>query len=95
MPKKVFHIQPNDYELAEKLAKLFKRYPVLGWDEFEVHWDDYEDKAAINLPILLKICELVGCTPEELYWTPDLDTTGCYYPGDHPELGFRFEVRAL
>lgn len=42
---------------------------------------------------LMGLCDLLQCAPEELFWNPDLDYSGCYYEGDTPDTAIQFEVR--
>jgi DNA-binding Xre family transcriptional regulator len=50
-----------------------------------------DDRPDISLKTLLKVCEILSCRPEELYWNADIESG--YYPGDGVDIEFRFEVR--
>jgi len=80
----------------KELEKLFEGAIVTQLEnENGIVWSVYSydgNYGDFNLSHLLKVCEILKCEPEELFWNPDIDYSGCYY-GEPGDLGLTFSVR--
>ena len=80
---------------AKALAQLFgvivAEHEGGGWALYAPLGQALQFSAAT----LFEACKILECKPEELYWNPDLDHTGCYYDGDIPETVIVLAVRRV
>lgn len=97
MREKPYQPTPEDWEKKRKLDVIFGPCMTAptGPESFRTTFSGYTTYEALTLKTLLRVCEIMECTPEELFWNPDLDYSGCYYDGDTPGIELRFEVRRV